>query len=75
MCGINKDASMLRSDDGIDHGRQVVNIGKGLYTEDDIVECTALSAGGSLFGCPDNCVIASRISTTFDGRAHSRRVK
>lgn len=62
MCGINKDASMLRSDDGIDHGRQVVNIGKGLYTENDIVECAALSASGSLFGCPDNCVIASRIS-------------
>ena len=54
MGSINENACMLGGDDGVDNGRQVVNIGQSFYTENDVVEC-AFFASGSFFWCADDC--------------------
>jgi len=49
MGGINKDTGMLRGNDRVDHGGEIVYVGEGFYGENDIVKCT-LSARCSFFG-------------------------
>lgn len=46
---------MLRSDNRVNDGGEIVNIGKGFNTENDIVECTTVSNTGGIFGIADNC--------------------
>ena len=45
---------MLGCDDGVNDSGEVVDIGEGLDTEDDIVEC-AVSARRGFFWRLDNC--------------------
>jgi hypothetical protein len=40
--GVDKNTSVLRSNDRIDNGGQIVYIGKSLYTKDDVIEGTIL---------------------------------
>ena len=56
MCGVEKNAGVLRSNDGIDHRSQVVDVGKRFYTEDDVVKCAVFALLGRRFlWCSDNC--------------------
>ncbi len=49
VCGVNQDTRVLWSNDGIDYGGEIIDIGKGLDTENDIVE-SALSPLRCVFG-------------------------
>jgi len=60
---------MLGSNNGIDNGGEVIDIGKRFYTKNDIVE-SALSTSGSIFWCSDNYNM-SLISMTCNG-SHGR---
>lgn len=46
---------MLRGNDGIDDGCQIVDVGKRFYTKDNIVKC-AFSTRGCLFRCSYDCI-------------------
>jgi hypothetical protein len=43
---------VLRCDDGFDDRGQIIDIGQGLYTENNIV--VGIFAGGSFFRCSDD---------------------
>ena len=57
---------MLWRDDGLNHRREVVNIGQGLDAEDDVVERRAGGAG-CFFWCSDDCVIQVSKMCRFRG--------
>jgi hypothetical protein len=49
---IDEDTGVLRCDDGFDDRGQIIDIGQGLYTENNIV--VGIFAGGSFFRCSDD---------------------
>lgn len=53
MCGIDKDARVLRRDDGLDDVGDIVYIGEGFDAEEDVVEWL-FRRMGSVFWCADN---------------------
>jgi len=67
---------MLGSNNGIDNGGEVIDIGKRFYTKNDIVE-SALSTSGSIFWCSDNMARLEAFITKnrrFEGYAVLRDV-
>ena len=50
---VDEDACVLWSDDGIDYGGEVVNVGESFDAENDIVKCTLFVVGG-VFGRSNN---------------------
>jgi len=55
---------VLGGDDGLDHRREIVDIGQRLDAEQDIVEGRPRDTGG-FFGCSDHCGVRSGF--TSDG--------
>ena len=49
MCGVDEDAGVLRGDNGLDDGGEIVDVGKSFDTEDDVVKRGSGGVGG-LFG-------------------------
>lgn len=47
---------MLRCDDRVDNGSKVVDIGKCLDAQNNVIEC-AFSRMCGIFGIPDNCSV------------------
>lgn len=48
ICCVDKNASMLGSDNGVDYGGEVVHVGQCLDAENDVVEGSILASGGVL---------------------------
>jgi hypothetical protein len=55
---------MLRSHDRIDNGGEIVHVGKGLYTKDDVIEGT-VSVYPSIFWVSDDCEKGKRRQYVF----------
>lgn len=66
--GIDEDAGMLGSDHRFDNRGQVIDIGKGLHAQKDVVEC-AFIVGGSIFRSADNCSVLSAKFSSIRGTA------
>lgn len=58
--GVEKDAGMLRSNNRFNDGREVVNIGKSLHAEDDVIERT-ISISCGIFWVSDNYEQGERV--------------
>lgn len=54
VCCVDKNTCVMRCDNRVDNSGEVVDIGEGFYTEDDIIERTVSSVRG-IFWISDNC--------------------
>lgn len=60
MSRVDENAGMLWRHNGFDDSGEIVDIGKSLDTEQDVVEWSLLIVGGIL-GCTDNCKLERSI--------------
>jgi len=64
VCGIHEDAGVLRSDDRLDDGGQVVHVRQGLDAQNDIV--VRIFSGGCFFWGTDDCRVGRQVSICTD---------
>lgn len=71
MRGVDENACVLRSDDGVNNGCEIVDIGQGLDTEYDVIERTFSGVGG-IFWISNNCDSSSSVYYSCSS-SHGRR--
>ncbi len=54
VCGVDEDAGVLGSDDGVDHSGEIVHIGESFDAKHDIIKRT-VSGRRCIFGISDHC--------------------
>lgn len=64
VCGVHEDAGVLRSDDRLDDGGQVVHVRQGLDAQNDIV--VRIFSGRCFFWGTDDCRVGRQISICTD---------